>query len=248
MFSKLVASQSEGRRAWSSRAVTLSVATHLLLVAGAVWATTIAPAPRTEQPEEEVTFLEVEEAEPEAPEAPEPPPPPETPPATPPPPQGFQELLPPEVPPAVIPPPDLTQEAVNPADFTGIGEAGGRAEGVEGGVPSNAAPDSTPVFTLEETGVKPEIVNLREVQRILERNYPRQYADAGVAGQVQVKFLIDEEGRVAPGSVTVVTASHEAFGEAASRAVERFRFRPIVYRGAPVRVWVTMPIGFQPVP
>jgi TonB family protein len=106
--------------------------------------------------------------------------------------------------------------------------------------------DTTPVFTVEETGVKPEIRNAREIVRLMERNYPRAYADAGVSGQVTVRFMIDEEGKVPPSSITVVVATNDAFGEAAKKAVEKFQFKPIKYRGNFVRVWATMPINFQP--
>ncbi len=245
MFSKLVASEGRTRRSWNSRTVLVSLIVHLFLFAGAVWATTQAPEGEQE-PEEEVAFVEIEEQQPVAPEPPEPAPPPVAPPAAPPPPQGFQELVPPETPPALIPEVDPTQEVVTARDFSGIGVAGGRAQGVAGGVPSAEPMDSTPVFTVEETGVAPEIINKRELIRLLERNYPRTYADAGVAGQVVLKFLIETDGTVAPASITVISATNEAFADAARRAAERIRFRPIQYRGTAVRVWASMPITFQP--
>lgn len=104
----------------------------------------------------------------------------------------------------------------------------------------------TQELTVEQTGVRPEIRNLREVQQALEQLYPRQYADAGIAGQATVKFLIDTTGAVPPGSVTVLDATNDAFGQAAAAAVRTFQFKPIEYRGKVVRAWATMPITFQP--
>lgn len=248
MFEKLVSSAPPRRRIWNTPAAALSIAAHLLLLGGAVYASVREPAPETVV-EEEVSFVEIEEvAEPAAPEAaePPPPPPPAEVPATPPPPQGFQELMPPIDPPAVIPDVDPRQQAVDAADFSGVGQAGGAARGVDGGVPTNQVPaDSVQVFSVEETGVRPELTNTREIVRLLERNYPAQYADAGIAGQVQVKFLIEPSGEVAPGTVTVVDATDAPFADAATRVIQRAKFRPIRFRGEYVRVWATMPITFQ---
>src|SRR5690606_28313685 len=113
-------------------AMSASVAAHLLLVAGAVYAS-IGPPAEARAIEEEVTFLEVQETQPEPPPPPPPEAPPEAPPATPPPPQGFQELIPPVEIPDVIPDVDLSALEVDPADFSGIGVAGGIAAGVEEG-------------------------------------------------------------------------------------------------------------------
>ena len=53
---------------------------------------------------------------------------------------------------------------------------------------------------------------------------------------------MDENGRVLPNSARVLEASHPAFGEAALRAVDRFRFRPGRIGGVAVPVRVTIPI------
>ena len=255
-FTHLVASQRGRRGALSPSTAVVSVALHALLLGGVVYASMFAPKQADTEAEEMVSFMDIQEQAPEPPKPPEPEPePPEPEPEAPkpeaPPPvaKGFQELIPPKAPPAEIKQEDANARAVTAADYSGVGEAGGRADGVVGGVKStDEAPkeDAAPIFTVEETGVKPEIRNLREVQRALERNYPRQYADAGIAGQVTVKFMIDTDGSVPESSVTVLDATNEAFSEAAIKSVSKFRFKPIKYRGEFVRVWATMPITFQP--
>lgn len=230
-----------------------SIVIHGILATGLIYATVLAPPPRG-RVEELVTFAEIVQPKPEPVEqkAPPPPPPVAATPAQAPPPvaRGFQELIPPSAPPAEIKAEDANAQAVDARDYSGVGVAGGRAEGVVGGVPTTApaepAADTTPVFTVEETGVTPEVLNRREVQRLLERNYPRQYADAGIAGQVTVKFMIDTDGTVPETSVSVVDASNEAFAEAALKSVSKFKFKPIKYRGERVRVWAVLPITFQP--
>lgn len=252
MLTRLVASGGERRRTWNLRTAIVSIVLHAALLGGAVYASVNAAPVVVERIEEEVTFLEHPEADPVPEEAPppeieEPPPAPE-PTADVPPPPGFQELIPPSVTPSELPPVNMDLAVVRPEDFSGIGQAGGIARGVEGGTPTNVVPDSAPkqVFAVEETGVTPELTNLREIQRVLSTNYPRQFADARIPGDAHIRFMIDENGRVPANSVTVINASHDAFGEAAQKSATRLRFRPISYRGEHVRVWATMPITFQP--
>jgi protein TonB len=66
--------------------------------------------------------------------------------------------------------------------------------------------------------------------------------DAGITGITVVELVIDRNGAVEPGSVTVEETTHEAFRAAAVRAAERFRFRPARLRGQPVPVRVSLPI------
>lgn len=253
MFNHLVESGEKKRGLANPATMLTSVVLHVLLIGGALYASVVAPQIK-EKEEEQVTFVDIQEVAPEPePEVaePEPPPPaPETPPTAPPPPKGFQELVPPKEPPPEIPDVDVTQQAVRAEDFTGIGQRGGTSKGVEGGVPQNtqtvAVLDTAPVFQIEETGAKPELTNQREVLRALERAYPRMYQDAGVGGTATLRFVINKEGRVDGETVSVVTATNDAFGEAATKALERFRFRPVKYRGESVRVWVMLPITFQP--
>lgn len=252
MFKNLVASEGKSRRVASSKTIFVSVLAHGLVLGGAVYAGVIAPEVEKKKEQEQVTFVDLKEAEPEPPKVEEPPPPAPEPPkpvdAPPPPPKGFQDLVPPTEPPPAIPDVDPNAQAVKAEDFSGIGSRGGTSTGVEvGGTPTNVVPkDTTPVFTVEETGGKTELRNQREVLRMLERQYPRAYADAGVAGQALLRFMIDESGNVPPSSITVVTATNDAFGEAAKKVAERFQFKPIKYRGSFVRVWATLPITFQP--
>ncbi|HEX5872670.1 MAG TPA: TonB family protein, partial [Longimicrobium sp.] len=61
-------------------------------------------------------------------------------------------------------------------------------------------------------------------------------------GRVVIELVVDEEGIPVEGSARVIEASHPAFGDAALRAVDRFRFRPARIGGTPVPVRVTIPI------
>lgn len=246
MFTKLVAS--EGRRSggWSSKTIAISVAVHALLLVGAVYASVAAP--EAQEPEEEmVTFVDIPE---EAPPVAEPPPPaPEVQQAAaPPPPQGFQELIPPLEPPAVIPVVDNSLPAVDPADFSGIGQAGGIATGIEGGTPQDVAAVDSSSFAYETHVLsrQPELRNLAQVRSYMERSYPRTLQDAGVGGSVMLEFVVEADGTVDEGSVKVVEASHQQFAGVSTQVAGRFRFRPGLYQGREVRVLVKMPITWQP--
>lgn len=248
MFNKLVASSNK-RKFWSPRTIFTSVVVHGLLLVGAVYASVQAPKEQ-KKVEEEVTFLEVEEKQPEPPK-PEPPPPP--PPEVkevqkPPPPKGFQELMPPKEPPPQIPDVDLSAPAVNAADFSGMGTAGGTATGVEGGVPQSTAPVDSSNFAYEVAVLEkvPELTNKSQVQSMLSRYYPRMLQDAGIGGTTVMQFVITAKGDVDEASVKVISTTHEDFAEASTKVVEKFRFRPGRYKGKPVRVLIQMPITWQP--
>ncbi len=98
-----------------------------------------------------------------------------------------------------------------------------------------------PVFT--PFTVKPDLVNQREVQRALEREYPALLRDAGIGGTVLVYFFIDESGRVQKTQVNK-SSGHSALDEAALRVADVFRFTPALNRDKKVPVWISLPITF----
>lgn len=248
MFNKLVASESK-RKFWNPRTITTSLVIHALLLAGAVYASVQAPK-NQKKADEDITFIDVPEKAPEPPK-PEPPPPP--PPEVkevqkPPPPKGFQELIPPKEPPPKIPDVDLSAPAVNAADFSGMGQAGGTHNGVEGGTPQNTAPVDSSNFNYEVAQLdrKPELRNESQVRSMLSRYYPRMLQDAGIGGTTMMQFVILPDGNVDEESVKVISTTHEQFSEASMKVVSKFKFRPGTYKGKPVRVLIQMPITWQP--
>lgn len=111
---------------------------------------------------------------------------------------------------------------------------------------SSAAPGAAladaPTFT--PFSVRPDLVNERDVQRALEREYPPILRDAGIGGTTNVHFFIDTEGVVQ--SVLVAQSSgHEALDSAALRVARIFRFTPALNEDEVVPVWIAIPITFQ---
>lgn len=251
MFKNLPSSGGKKRRTWTPSTAFASLVLHGLMLAGALYATTQAPA-AAKKAEELVEFMDIQEAEPEPEPEPEPeePPPPPDPVETPPPPKGFQTLEPPSEPPPVIPEVDTSAPPVSAEDFSGIGVAGGTSKGVAGGTPQAVAKEEPKgegfayeVAVLER---KPELTNKSQVASLMQRLYPRMLQDAGIGGTVMMQFVIQADGKVDPASVKVIDSTHEQFGEASVKAVEKFRFRPGRYKGQNVRVLIQMPITWQP--
>jgi protein TonB len=257
MFNKLVASGSAKKSFWTAKTIAISVVLHGLLVAGAV-AANAGYDPSAKKEEELVDFMEVkpdepkpeepkpEEPKPEEPEPPKPEPEQVAPPVV----KGFQELQPPQEPPKDIPAVDPNQQAVKAEDFSGVGKAGGAADGIEKGVAQSTAERETPpdegVYDISSVEVKPSLSNGSEVGRALERNYPPLLRDAGVGGTVSLRFRVNEDGRVDPATIEVVSSDNEQFSDAAKKVVERMRFRPAKVNDRPVKVLVELPITFQP--
>lgn len=248
MFNKL---DRKKRSFWSPWSIGLAIALHAGLGLAA-WKAGFGD-PLKKKSEELVDYVEVEENKPKEPEPPKPeeppPPPPPEPEAPPPVVKGFQELVPPEQPPTEIKAPDPNQVAVNANDFSGQGKAGGVANGVDNGQAQDVSNRNTPpdegTYELSAVEEQPELTNRGEVARQMSRNYPPLLRDAGVTGTVTIRMRVNEDGRVDAESISVENSTHEAFGDAAKRVVERMRFRPAKVGGRAVKVWVTLPVTFQ---
>lgn len=252
MFNKLVASGSVKKRFWTPATVITSVLVHGLMVVGA-YAASKGYDPTKKAREELVDYMELkeekEEPKPEEPKPEEPEPPKPEPQAPPPVVKGFQELQPPqEVPKEIVAP--TNDQAVNEADFSGQGKAGGVSDGVETGQAQSTVQRETPanegVYDVSSVEERPALRNGTQVQAALVRNYPPLLRDAGVSGVVQISMVINEDGTPDVSTVEIISTDQEQFAEAARRVVERMRFRPAKVNNQAVKVRVVLPITFQP--
>lgn len=255
MFNNLVASDGRKKKKTATAGTMVtSVVLHGLLVAGAVAASVVVPAVADKEAEL-VDYVEIvpEEPAPE-PEAepepePEPPPPEPEPAAAPPVIKGTQALVPPKEPPPSLPDVDLSAPAVKQEDFSGQGAIGGVAKGVDKGVKQNTAKREEPadegVYEVSAVSEQPKLQNGPEVARQLVRQYPPLLRDAGVTGSATLEFVIGADGRVEPSSIAVQSATHDQFGDAARRVVEKMKFKAAKVNGQGVRVRVTLPVTFN---
>jgi periplasmic protein TonB len=228
-------------RLLSSRFVVLSIGAHLVVAAAAVNA---AARPAPPPPQEDPPILFDIDDKPKAPSTPPPPAPVYR--ATRPQAQhGTPPLQPPATVPSTIVPEAQNTGPVTPDAGTGpIGDptAPPSTDSVRGpvGPPSDGEP-----YVAEAVEVQPSLANAAEVGRLLTRNYPPILADAGVAGRTIVEVIIEPNGRVRPGSARIVETTHEQFGDATLRMVERLRFRPAKVNEQPVAVIAQIPIDWQ---
>lgn len=237
------------RRVISPATLTASIAAHILLLGGLVYAST------GDKGTIEVVGPDIDlpdyVAEPDEP--------------TPPPPAVEQPAPPARDEPVAEPVPGETLQidevtdvpdkiedelpGVLPVDstaYTGIGRIGTvigprTTEPREPVGPPTRPRGSDFIPTEDMVEVRPEL-DRNGLGRALERHYPSVLRDSRVSGRVVVQLVVDENGRPVAGSAQVLEASHPAFEAATLRAVERFRFRPARMGGTPVPVRVTIPI------
>jgi TonB family protein len=108
--------------------------------------------------------------------------------------------------------------------------------------PADTIPVRGRVYDVRQVERKPELQNPSEVAQLLRNLYPPLLKSAGITGSAQVTLVINEEGRVA--EARALSATHEAFGEAAVEVMRQARFRPAAQGGKPVAVRVTIPVTF----
>jgi TonB family protein len=115
---------------------------------------------------------------------------------------------------------------------------------VEGEAP---APDEPPAPEERElTGLvetTPTLVDPEGFTRLLLQEYPPLLRDAGVSGEVRVRFVVDQNGRAT--EVVVLHSTHVEFVGPTRRVLGRVRFVPATVQGLPVRARVELPITWS---
>jgi TonB family protein len=124
--------------------------------------------------------------------------------------------------------------------------------GVKPGAPTSQTTEPVadadgPTFT--PMTVRPQLLNVAEVQAALQQYYPPLLRNAGIEGIAHVWFHIDEDGQVTR-TLLQHSSGRDELDLAALRLAEMMRFSPAYNRDQRVAVWVTLPIAFgeSPVP
>ncbi len=230
MFENLIESKQKGRRTIGQ--TVLSVVIHGLIILGAIKATQgVAETIKNRPVDTTMVFLKP---------PPPPPPPPNQPPpdvvvAANPPPKGFQTVVAPTDIPKDIPPIDLSEKPFDPKDFTGKGVEGGVAAGVVGGT----GPVSGEVF------LEAQLDDPVQPISIPTPRYPPVLQSAGIAGAVDLQYIVDTTGHAEPSSFKVMKTTHPAFVEPAQEAIRKGVFKPAKFKGQPVRQLVQQRISFK---
>jgi hypothetical protein len=152
-----------------------------------------------------------------------------------PPPKGFQTVIAPTDIPKEIPPVNLNERALDPRDFTGKGVEGGIAAGVVGG---------TGPVEIGQTFLEAQVDDPPQLISAGPQRFPPAMRAAGIPGKVTMQFVVDVTWHVEPGSLKVISASHQAFVEPTKQMLLKSLFKPGKVRGEPVRVLVQQTINF----
>ena len=118
----------------------------------------------------------------------------------------------------------------------------GRTPSMSGLGSTDGAPNGTDGSPLPERFVEKVVVALPGTAP----RYPDVLRQAGVEGDVHVQFVVDTLGRVEPGSVRVIDATHDQFAAAVRTALSsRARFKPAEAGGRKVRQLVEQTFTFR---
>jgi TonB family protein len=114
--------------------------------------------------------------------------------------------------------------------------------------PIAAGLDSAGIFHPDSILAESAVDEPASVLRQRAPRYPPTLQAAGLEGRVSVRFVIDGEGRVEPGSVRITSATHAGFEESARETIIRTLFRPARARGRPVRQWAEQSVVYRITP
>lgn len=158
--------------------------------------------------------------------------PPETPPPPPPPPEPEPAEPPPPMLAEAVPslPLSLSLEAIPGGGGTWAGNPLGMWEPVQ-------AMAAAETFRVEDLERPPEVLSA------VPPVYPAALRRAGVEGRVVLLVVVDEQGRVE--EARVERSSRPEFEAPALEAIRKWRFRPGMKDGQPVRTFLRQPIRFS---
>jgi TonB family protein len=81
--------------------------------------------------------------------------------------------------------------------------------------------------------------------RPAQPRYPDALKSVSIQGEVIVSYIVDARGRVEPGSIKVISATHKLFADAVRVALLNARYRPAEAGGQAVRQLVEQPFIFK---
>ena len=100
------------------------------------------------------------------------------------------------------------------------------------------------IFTTNELTVLPAVRSAQQAHQVLLESYPSSMQFIGVTGVVQIRFVIDSDGKVTEDSVDVITSWSKVLAAAAAQAVTHIEFEPGEKDGVAVSSVVMMPIRY----
>jgi TonB family protein len=104
------------------------------------------------------------------------------------------------------------------------------------------AQDAGRVYNVAEVSTPPRVKSDNAAAQAINRSYPEGMRAVG--GRVQLRFVVQANGRVDPESIEVMAASATSLGEAAARAIQQIEFQPAQMNGIAVPTTVVFPITY----
>jgi TonB family protein len=101
--------------------------------------------------------------------------------------------------------------------------------------------ESATVYTAEQV----DVAARSDGDHPVTPSYPDSLRRARIPGEALVEFVVDTTGRVEVETLSVVSATHPAFGRAARDAVHSAAFTPAQRQGRLVRQLVQLPVKFE---
>ena len=231
----LIASKKQKRNTTLLAILPIALVLHVAVLAGyavsQLWS-----VPEVGDPPIQVSFYQA------APPPPPPPPPPK--PAAAPRPVVQQPVAAPVVQPVVIPDRVPDKATGNEGVEEGVegGVEGGVAGGIPGGIPggvvggvAGGVVDEAPIRIGGE--VVPPVLTAK-----VAPNYPEIARKARVQGVVIVEEIIDKQGNVT--DARVLRGLPMGVSEAATAAIQKWKYKPAMLNGRPVSVYLTVTVTF----
>ncbi len=256
---KLLESKRTKKKSFSG--TLFSIVLHSAIVVLVVFATARAGVKHEKSKAEKVSYVEMKKKDPPPPEEkkPEPPKPkvkkavapkvvsvPRLPKEVPiAPPKGFQVLQPPVNISVNLPKIDLSAKVTDASDFTGKGVAGGTGSGVAGGTGDASSKGTDAGIDANKVFKEFEVESPAEKIGGPSPVYPEGLRSSGIEGEVMVQFVVNESGRVEPGTVKILQSSNAAFTAAVKAALPQMRFSAARVGGQKVQQLVQLPFEFH---
>lgn len=107
------------------------------------------------------------------------------------------------------------------------------------------AQDAKKIYDLSEVDAMPKLTSPAYMARIMAEAYPAAMKRAGVGGQVQVEFVVDEKGKVDAGTIDAVSPV-AGLVDVAKAVAPKLEFTPAKVKGTAVKSHVVLPLVFKP--
>ncbi|MBU8933760.1 MAG: energy transducer TonB [candidate division Zixibacteria bacterium] len=88
-----------------------------------------------------------------------------------------------------------------------------------------------------------KVEHIPEMIHSIDPKYPRLAEQAGITGVVWVKALVDESGSVLK-AIVGKTSGTTSLDEAAVEAAYKYKYKPAIQNGRPIKCWVTYKVDF----